>query len=67
VLTVHELQNGLAEACTLVLGAKDAMAVVGRPKSLLDRQRPFGEIWGPGGFEGYEQDGRMFNIAGDPA
>jgi hypothetical protein len=32
----------------------------------FDRQRPFGEIWGPGGFEGYEQDGRRFNPGGDP-
>jgi hypothetical protein len=66
VLTVHELRKGPAEACTLVLGAKDAMAEVSPPKPSFDRQRPFGEIWGPGGFEGYEQDGRRFNPGGDP-
>jgi hypothetical protein len=50
----------------LVLGAKDAMVEVSPPKPSFDRQRPFAEVWGPGGLEGYEQGDCTFTIAGEP-
>jgi hypothetical protein len=68
VLTVEELRNGPTEACTLLPGAKGATAVAACYLTpALDRQRPFAEIWGPGGLAGYEQDGRRFNPDGEPA
>ena len=58
--------RGLPKHARLSWGAKDAMAEVSPPKPSFDRQRPFGEIWGPGGVEGYEQDDQRFNPGGDP-
>jgi hypothetical protein len=66
VLSIYELRNGPTEACTLGLGSKDAMAGVGHQKPPFDRQQPFAEVWGVGGLAAYEQNGRTFNLAGEP-
>lgn len=31
----------------------------------LDRSHPYGEVWGAG-LQGYEQDGRMYRLDGEP-